>query len=356
MRILQLIDSLETGGAERMAVNYANALADKGSFSGLVTSREEGALKNQLDATVSYLFLERNTRFDIQALFKLRRYVKTNKVAIVQAHSSSFFLALLLKLIYPKIKIIWHDHYGNSEFLKKRNKIALQLSSFFYYRIIVVNELLKVWAMNHLFCKKVIYLPNFVLFKNDKQQIFLKGEMGKRILCLANLRPQKNHLLLLEVAQLLKVSHPEWSFHLIGKDFKDEYSKSIHDSIVSKGLENTVFVYGASNAALSAIEQSTIGVLTSISEGLPVSLLEYGYFGLPVVVTAVGEIPKIINDQNGVLIASGAVIPFAEGLQKIITNNDFRNSIGEQLKKDIHLNYTKESVLRKYKEVVQYED
>ena len=34
MRIVQLIDSLETGGAERMAVNYANSLSDTIDFSG----------------------------------------------------------------------------------------------------------------------------------------------------------------------------------------------------------------------------------------------------------------------------------------------------------------------------------
>ena len=59
MRILQIIDSLEAGGAERMAVNYANALADKIDFSGLVATRKEGALRNQLSINVSYLFLNK---------------------------------------------------------------------------------------------------------------------------------------------------------------------------------------------------------------------------------------------------------------------------------------------------------
>jgi hypothetical protein len=35
MRVLQIIDSLEAGGAERMAVNYANALANEIDFSAL---------------------------------------------------------------------------------------------------------------------------------------------------------------------------------------------------------------------------------------------------------------------------------------------------------------------------------
>ena len=39
MRIIQLIDSLEAGGAERMAVSYANALSEDIEFSALVATR-----------------------------------------------------------------------------------------------------------------------------------------------------------------------------------------------------------------------------------------------------------------------------------------------------------------------------
>ena len=59
MRILQIIDSLDIGGAEKMAVNYANALSHKIEFSGLVTTRREGELKSQLNSEVNYLFLNR---------------------------------------------------------------------------------------------------------------------------------------------------------------------------------------------------------------------------------------------------------------------------------------------------------
>lgn len=62
MRIVQIIDSLETGGAERMAVNYANALSEKIEFSGLIASRKEGLLLNQIDKNVSYLFLKKRKK------------------------------------------------------------------------------------------------------------------------------------------------------------------------------------------------------------------------------------------------------------------------------------------------------
>jgi hypothetical protein len=35
-------------------------------------------------------------------------------------HSTSFFIAVLLKLLQPQVKLIWHDHYGDSDFLEQR--------------------------------------------------------------------------------------------------------------------------------------------------------------------------------------------------------------------------------------------
>ncbi|MBC8643962.1 hypothetical protein H9W95_07615 [Flavobacterium lindanitolerans] len=60
MRVLQLIDSLEAGGAERMAVNYANGLANRIAFSALAVTRKQGILKEQLDKAVLYTFWKGN--------------------------------------------------------------------------------------------------------------------------------------------------------------------------------------------------------------------------------------------------------------------------------------------------------
>lgn len=350
MGILQLIDSLEAGGAERMAVNYANALAEKIDFSGLVVTRKEGPLYNQIDKQVSYLFLNKKRSVDLAALFNLRRFIKKNKVTIVQAHSTSFFLAFLLKLISPSIKIIWHDHYGDSEFLNKRPILALRLIAPFFSGIIAVNQNLKNWAEKNLHFKNSIYLPNFpskgnVVYENT----FLKGIDGKRIVSLANLRVQKDHFLLLEVAKKLKASHPEWTFHLVGKDFKDGYSQKIKDLIIEFNLEKNVFLYGSKPDIGNVLNQSTIGILTSQSEGLPVALLEYGWHKKPVVVTAVGEIQLVIqNGINGFIVNYQNEELFYKAIIELIEKETLRDNLGNALYKSIIKNYSEEMVIEQY--------
>ncbi|WP_130734330.1 glycosyltransferase [Flavobacterium sp. J27] len=354
MRIVQLIDSLEPGGAERMAVNLANVLADKIHFSGIITTRKEGALIETISSKVSYHFLRKNKTLDLPAIIRLRKFVKRNKIQFIHAHSSSFFLASLLKISYPKIKIIWHDHYGNSEFLNKRPMFVLKIMSLFFSKIIVVNENLKVWAKENLYCKEVLFLPNFPeLSKITSKETILKGNDGKRIICLANLRPQKNHFLVIEIAKKMKEKHVDWSFHLVGKDFNDAYSDALKEAIIQNNLENTVFLYDSCNDVAAILSDVNIALITSLSEGLPVSLLEYGTFGLPVISSKVGDIENVIKDSvSGILIPNFEAIAFYEALLRLIHDTNLKKQIGDNLKELITQNYTAESVSKKYIEFI----
>lgn len=350
MRIAQIIDSLEIGGAEKMAVNYANALSKKIEFSGLIATRAEGNLKNQLNKEVSYLFLNRKKIIDIAAILKVRTYCKENKIDYLQAHSSSYLIAVLVKISFPTIKLIWHDHNGLSEFLGKRKTYAVKFASIFFNGVIAVNYQLKNWAERYLFCEKVTYLSNFTKFhENITQETNLKGKTGKRILCLANLRHQKNHFFLLEVAEKLKEIKTDWTFHLVGKDFKDDYSAQIKRLLKSKKLEETVFIYGSKNDVTYIINQSDIAILTSQSEGLPVAMIEYGLMKKPVISTMVGEIPLIIEDGvNGFLVEVQDTDGFLEKVIKLIDDTTLRVSFGYNLNQTIVENHSEEGVIVKY--------
>lgn len=350
MRILQIIDSLDIGGAEKMAINYANSLAKTIEFSGLVATRKEGNLKNQINENVHYLFLNRKKTIDFKAILNLRNYCKSNRIDFLQAHSSSFFTAFLIKLLSPKIKIIWHDHNGLSEFLSTRKSLALKIASYFFEGIVVVNYQLKKWAERTLNCKKIIYLANFTTLNlNEQKETFLEGVAGKRILCLANLRFQKNHFLLLEVAEKLKDYYSDWTFHLVGKDFNDTYSAKLKGEIITKNLAENVFVYGSKSDTQNCIDQCEITILTSQSEGLPVALLEYGLNSKPVVSTEVGEIPLIIiNGVNGFIVPKFDADAFYLSLKKLIENDELRKKIGQELNKTILANNSEQAIINNY--------
>ncbi|WMI65806.1 glycosyltransferase [Aestuariibaculum sp. YM273] len=318
MRVLQLIDSLEPGGAERVAVNMANALVSRVDKSYLCTTRKEGDLKGLLKDEVGYLFLEKQFVLDVNAVLRLHRFIKQEAIDIIHAHASSFFLATLVKFVNNSIKIVWHDHFGHSEFLDQRRTPTLKFCSQYFSYIFSVNDRLVTWAKENLKVKQVEYIPNFaVIDKSALQQTELKGEPGKRIVCLANLRPQKDHLNLLKAFKRVAKEYPLWTLHLVGKDDNDTYSKELKDYIEDNNLENNVFIYGSRTDTGHILSQCDMGVLASKSEGLPVSLLEYGLSGLVCVVTDVGQCAAVA--LNGEL---GSVVPANDDamLGKAISN------------------------------------
>ncbi|MFT5253335.1 MAG: glycosyltransferase involved in cell wall biosynthesis, partial [Flavobacteriales bacterium] len=176
----------------------------------------------------------------------------------------------------------------------------------------------------------------------------LQGAAGKRILILANLRSQKNHFLLIQLAIRIKISHPDWTFHLVGKDFKDDYATQIKHAIIDNHLKETVFIYDSKHDVENILSQSTIGVLTSASEGLPLALIEYGMAKVPVVVTNVGEIPLIIS--NGV---NGYIVPVEEQLfyeKLVILMEDERKQaiFAERLFKTMLEKFGENSIIQSY--------
>lgn len=317
MRVLQLIDSLRPGGAEKMAVNIANALLPHVEESYLCCTRQEGMLKEQLKPKVGYLFLDKKSSLDPKAILKLRKYIQQNKIDIVHAHSTSFFLAGLLKLTGSRFKLIWHDHYGESENLEAREYKVLKKFSRYFAGIISVNTGLKNWAINNLKCKNVVEIKNFIPEPDPSVEAKIKLMGAKddfKIICVANIRPQKDHLNLLQafkmLDQVLKVS-----LHLIGNDPGTPYSAKVLKAIEESPVKHKIFYYGSQPEIIPLLQQADLGVLASRSEGLPLALIEYGMAGVPVVCTDVGQCAEVL-EEFGELVEKENPVALSRGILK----------------------------------------
>ena len=347
MRVLQLIDSLHPGGSERMAVNYANALAKyiEGSF--LCCTRKEGLLKSQLSPKVEYFFLNKKSSLDLKAVLRLRRLVVENRIDVIQAHSSSWFFALMMKLNFPRVKLVWHDHYGKE--LHVRNSGFLKLGAKYFDGVISVNSALKEWSEKELGVKKVIFFRNFLpeiyLGESRVEQVAMGGDSNDfKILCLANLRPQKDHMTLLKAFELVVAKHPRVSLHLVGIDEEDEYSARLKNFIKKKDLLGKVYFYGAREEVEKFIDNADLGILSSVSEGLPVALLEYGMGKLPVVCTDVGQCKKVIG-QNGFIVSPGEPMAMATAIESYLEDEEKQKIDAARLYHAVKTVYTEAAVV-----------
>ena len=348
MRIVQLIDSLEAGGAERMAVNFANALTGKVAFSGIVATRKEGVLKQEINHIDTYVFLGRKSKFDFKAIGLMLDYIKKNQIEIVHAHGSSYFFGVLVKLFNPNIKLIWHDHYGNRAEDHKQ-KMVLKICSFFFSKILTVNEALRIWSLQYLNCKEVFFVPNFSDLKASEEQTILKGENHKRIVCLANLKNPKNHVKLLTAFISSEIYKDNWTLHLVGKDFNDSYSDTLKTIVKAHQLENFIFIYDSCHDVKFILSQASIGVLSSTYEGFPVTLLEYAQAKLAVVSTNSGYCKRLIQHNiNGLLFDPMNSEDLSNHFMYLTQNPEICANFAVQFQKEMETNYSKEAVIHNY--------
>lgn len=348
MRILQLIDTLNPGGAERMALNYFLAVKKCGFESYIAVSREEGFLAEQIRYNSGYKFLKKSNAADLLAFYKLKKIISFHEIDVIQAHGSSWFWAVLCKITGSKIKVVWHDHYGDSENLDKRKRVLLKKASRYFDGIISVNNNLRNWAKDTLkFKKPLIYLPNFVNQPISLERKELPGGCQFKIVCVANLRPQKDHFTLIRAFKMVQHTF-DVSLHLFGRHSEDAYY-----SKVKTLFENNpgIFYHGEVSTVMDFLTDADIGVLSSNSEGLPLALLEYGMAGIPVICTEVGECRNVIGD-DGILVSIGDPLELANAMEYYLKNRNKSKQDSINFKFRVENDYSERIILSKFQRFI----
>lgn len=319
-----------------MAVNITNVLHENGYEVILCATRKGGPLEKFINPDVRYYVLNKKHFADITAFRKLLHIIKHNNVELIHAHSSSLFWALAVKFLKRKIKVIWHDHLGARINNKKKN-FFYKIFSIGINAIISVNEELFLWARKNMKvpAERVFMINNFPLLKNVHRQ---PDPDRFTIVCLANIRPQKDHSTLIKAVGILAGREVPKKLRVIlaGSYTEDEYFNGLRSLVNDLGLREIIEFRGSVEDTASLLASADCGVLSSVSEGLPVSLLEYGMAGLPVVVTDAGQCAGVVEYGK-----YGKVVPvkdpdaMAEALKWIIENKKHADEMGESFREHV---------------------
>ena len=347
MKIVQIIDTLNIGGAERMCVNISNLLTAKSVENSIIVTRKLGPLSNQVGADKIDV-LSKKHGFDLIAFYQFFKIIKNKQPDVLHAHSTSIYWAVLVKLIFPRLKLIWHDHDGMSEYLKESDRKIIKVISMFFHSVIAVNHILLNWNLRNLKLNKIYYLRNFSLFNHNLNRV---KNTKPKIVCLANFREQKDHMTLFKALALIP---DQIKFECIcaGQISDLNYFNNLK-SYCDENLGDKVIFAGEVTDVENLLLTADIGVLSSKSEGLPVALLEYGLAGLPVVVTDVGQCAEVIgNGEFGELVEIEDYDRMAKKILKLIENEDYRLQLGNKYKSHIESEFGGELFYQDYIKIV----
>ena len=353
LKIVQLVDSLDLGGTERMSVNIANSLAAEGIESYLLVTRRFGGLANYVSPEVTLKDFEKRGALDLVAFTRLLKYLRAINPDILHVHQTSIYWAVLLKPFLKDTQVIWHDHFGQSEMLEEYPRKEMNLIFPHLSAVITVNTKIQNYWIQRFpeMAKSIYFLRNFPELKEINREP--AENSGVSIVNVSNIRKQKDQVTLVESLALLKEKGFHFKAYLIGQIVEPEWLAEINAAILKHELSKEVSIVGPINDVVPFLKDATLGVLSSESEGLPVALLEYGMASLPTVSTRVGQCETVLgNGQFGWLVPPKVPSDMAKAMEEILTNPEKANYRGQMLNSHIRENYGSKNFLNHYFEII----
>lgn len=343
-RIILFAPSLNTGGGtERVLVNLANELIGKGYDVVIAINVMGDAMYYQLSALVSikqYWFSKIRSKYPksvplkfINKLFGtnfleifLKNIVKGEKVIII-----SFSNGITIDCFNTSFgeNIIAFEHWPywvsdkNIKLQKKINRIYPQLK-----RVIVLTEHEKS-VYNNIGCNNVKIIPNAYSFLADNP-----AKLDKKIvLSIGHFNEQKRRDLLVKAWMNVCKKHPDWKLVIVGDG---PQKKEVLVQIKELGLNDFVEIIEPTNQIMEQYLNSSIYLMSSEYEALPMVLIEAKTCGIPCVSFDIVSGPReIIQDQkDGFLVTFPDTDLMAEKINFLIENPTVRKEFGSQARLD----------------------
>lgn len=329
MRVLQIIYSLTSGGAERFVVDLSNELIEQGQQVSLCVLRDDSLegydfYKGELSASINYINLSIPAGFKISNSLLLYKVIRHLNPDIVHCHLNLVNYIFPLTYLFPHIAF-FHTIHSHSR-REAHNKLEYHIRRFFYKRervkaISISAESSKSFVL----CYHILKYNEIINGRSkpiltdkidsvEKEIRKINKEKGLVLLHVARCSIEKNQIMLISVFNRIIKEGYKCVLLIIGDGFHSEQADSLRELACDK-----IHFLGARNNVADYFYSSDAFCLSSSYEGMPITLIEAMACGCIPICTPVGGIVNIIKDR-----LSGYV-------SKTIDEEDYYKSVRDYL-------------------------
>lgn len=365
LRVLMLSDYFYPqigGGVEKVVYETSKRLAEMGCEVLVITL---GKCPSQDNYEVDGIKVCRLPAYDLTESFGLQLCFPKNvfgafQVAknfgpdVIHAHNIFFttsLLAVLLKRVCNK-KLVITAHLGDVRKLALVGHLKALAASFYEYslgifalassdKVIAVSESVRDYMLSlGVSPEKVCVIQNGVDLEGFLPAVSDSDAECCNVLFVGRLLPNKGLKYLIEAAELIVAkSSRKIKFKIVGDG---AHKAQFEELVASKGLSD-YFVFLGKVPSISAIFQDGgIFVRPSLTEGMPLTVLEAMASQLPTVASNVaGTSELVIQNETGLLVESGNVEQLADAILYLVESPELAQRLGRN---------AREFIERKYKE------
>lgn len=356
-KILCLIDSLASGGAERQMSYLTTGLHKAGYdvtlvvfssgfdfYEDYITSRGVGVIYNVKGSN------------PLKRIFEIIRLVKDLKPDAVIAYKDGVTMAACLARLFKKFKLIVSER-NTTQVLDRRESIKFKLYRLADY--IVPNSYSQGRFISNkmpALAQKVRVITNTIDLSRFKICNQVDASDDLQVVTLARVMPQKNTLRFLEAIHLLKESGVgNIHFNWYGSRSDKEYVDAVDAKVKELGVGEYITFHDAVNDVGSVLSSADFFCLPSLYEGFANVLCEAMASGLPVVCGDVADNGFIVRDGvNGFLFDPKSAEDIARKIVEMSElGKDRRRSIGRENHEKIINLCSIDAFIDKYKSVIE---
>ncbi|MGB2713839.1 MAG: glycosyltransferase family 4 protein [Vicinamibacterales bacterium] len=337
MRIAHLIESDGPGGAERVVVHLASTLQAQGLSNVVFLPRHgEGWLEYQLQGSgiaIEYFTIDRP--FSPACARAVANALRVHRANV--AHSHEFSMAVYgswaswLAGVPHIITMHGSAYYAG----RLRRRLAMRMAVATSRRTVAVSNPLADHMSHALALRRsqIGVIPNGVRHEPGGQLSTLRDELrlspqDRLVVAVGNLYPVKGHRHLIDALALLSTRHPTLHVAIGGRGSLAEPLANQADEL---GVGGRVHLLGLRSDVSALLAAADLVVLPSLSEGLPMALLEAMFANRPIIASAVGEIPLALEQgRAGLLVPAGDPTALATEIDRLLTDATLARALAER--------------------------
>lgn len=345
IRVLQVIPAFTVGGGEWMAT-YLAACLDSERFDSHLLSlhapRQSPMEQYLVQRGVPIHSLYKRSGFQLSAYLKLVRLLRQLHPEIVHTHQTvGRYVYPICRFMRPPL-IVHTVHNVASKEISAAWARRIQAWGYRWgvQPVAIAEEVSR--SFYEAYGRPVSALiPNGIPVEHYTPDLHARLAWRQQenidnstcvIVCVAGLRHQKNHSLLLRAYARLAAVRRDVLLLLVGAPdpHNPEHAERLRQLAQSLGIWEQVRFMGGRADVPAILNASDIFVLASTYEGNPLSVMEAMAAGLPPVCTAVGGVPELItHEQTGLLVPSEDEIVVTEALERLVNDPNMRQQLGQ---------------------------
>jgi glycosyltransferase involved in cell wall biosynthesis len=346
LKVVQLTDRVGThGGAEHLTMQIAERL-DPARFESIVcatrfsdSEREKETVEDAAVALraagVRFLGLDRRTRAHVHAWWPLVRLLRRERVDVIHAHKfgSNIWGVVFGRLCGVPV-VVTHEHgwsfEGGPKMIIDRELIARGSNAFI---AVSREDRRRMIELERIDPETAVFVPNGIPALGPPSGNDVRAELGigsddRVVTSVGFLRQPKAMDVLIEAAARIAPQFPSLKVLIVGEG--DD--RPVYEALIDRlGVRDTVKLIGLRSDVPDLLRASDAAVLSTNSEGSPLSVMEYMDAGLATVATRVGGIPDLIDDGvEGLLVDPQDPVGLGDALARVLSDRDEARRMGER--------------------------